>query len=93
MNLADVRWIDIDHSDDARGTLTALEGAALPFPIRRIFYMHRVPPGEERGAHAHRYTQQGVIAVAGQLAIDVSDGTRTATFALDDPNRCLTCPR
>jgi dTDP-4-dehydrorhamnose 3,5-epimerase-like enzyme len=92
MSLADVRWIALDHSDDARGTLTALEETALPFPIRRIFYMHRVPRGRERGAHAHRHTHQAVIAVAGRFTIDVSDGTETRTFRMDDPNRCLYLP-
>jgi dTDP-4-dehydrorhamnose 3,5-epimerase-like enzyme len=92
MSLADIRWIDIDHQDDDRGTLTAIERAALPFEIRRIFYMHRVPSGRERGAHAHRHTQQGVIAVAGAFAIDVSDGTEQATYVMDDPNRCLYLP-
>ena len=92
MSLAHARWIDIAHSDDERGTLTALEGAALPFPIKRIFYMHRVPPHHERGAHAHRYTQQCLIAVAGAFAVEVSDATRTDTYVLDDPNRGLYLP-
>jgi hypothetical protein len=92
MNLADVRWIDIAHSDDDRGTLTAIEDAALPFRIRRVFYMHRVPHGRERGAHAHLYTQQAAVALAGTFTIDVSDGTRTQTYVLDDPNRCLYLP-
>ena len=92
MSLAHARWIDIAHSDDERGTLTALEGAALPFPIKRIFYMHRVPRNDERGAHAHRYTQQCLIAIAGAFAVDVSDATRTTTYLLNDPNRSLYLP-
>jgi hypothetical protein len=92
VTLADVRWIDIEHNDDARGTLTALEDAALPFRIRRLFYMHRVPPGQERGAHAHRYTHQCVVAVSGRVRLDLSDGATTATYVLDDPNRGLYLP-
>ena len=34
--------------------------------------MHRVPQGGERGAHAHRYTQQCLIAVAGAFTVDLS---------------------
>ncbi len=93
MTLADVRWLDITHIDDDRGTLTALENSELPFAIQRIFYMHRVPSGHERGGHAHRHTDQCVIAVAGTVSIDVSDGTRTETFRLDNPNRGLYMPR
>ena len=92
MNLAAVRWMPIPHADDHRGTLTAIEASALPFAIERIFYMHRVPEGGERGAHAHRYTQQIAIAASGSFRIEVSDGVRTETFVLDDPNRALYLP-
>ena len=54
--------------------------------------MHRVPQGGERGAHAHRYTQQCLIAVAGAFTVDLSDGAATATYVLDDPNRALYLP-
>jgi dTDP-4-dehydrorhamnose 3,5-epimerase-like enzyme len=92
VTLADVRWIAINHNEDERGTLTALEDAVLPFRIRRLFYMHRVPAGTERGAHAHRETQQYLVAVAGRFTVDVSDGRETGTFVLDDPNRGLYLP-
>jgi hypothetical protein len=92
MNLAAVRWMSIPHVDDDRGTLTAIEASALPFEIKRIFYMHHVPDGGERGAHAHRHTQQVVIAASGSFRMDVSDGARTDSFVLDDPNRGLYLP-
>ena len=92
MSLADARWIDLAHNDDERGTLTALEGGAIPFPVRRIFYMHRVPWKRERGSHAHRYTRQCLIPVAGAFAIDAWDAATTATYVLDDPNRGLYLP-
>jgi dTDP-4-dehydrorhamnose 3,5-epimerase-like enzyme len=92
MSLADVHWIESDHTYDDRGSLSALEESALPFPIKRIFYMHHVPQGHERGGHAHRDTQQCVIAIAGRFSIEVSDGDRTQTHVLDDPNRGLYLP-
>ena len=92
MRLADARWIELAHNDDERGTLTALEQPAIPFPIRRIFYMHRVPGGRERGSHAHRHTQQCIIPVAGALTVDASDAESTVTYVLDDPNRGLYLP-
>ena len=92
MNLAAVRWISIPHANDDRGTLTAIEGSTLPFEIKRVFYMHGVPGGRERGAHAHRDTQQVVVAASGSFRIDVSDGAEARTFVLDDPNRGLYLP-
>ena len=73
MNLAAVRWISIPHADDDRGTLTAIEGSTLPFGIKRVFYMHGMPDGRERGAHAHRDTQQVVVAASGSFRMDISD--------------------
>ena len=93
MNLADICWIDIPHHDDDRGTLTVLEGSSFPFEIRRIFYMHHIPVGIERGGHARPYTQQCIITVAGSFTLDVSDGTATKTFVLEDPNRGLYLPK
>lgn len=92
MSLGEVRWIPIQHVDDERGTLTTIEEAALPFEIKRIFYIHRVPAGQERGAHAHRSTHQVAVAVAGRFAMDVSDGGEPQSFVLDDPNRGLYLP-
>lgn len=92
MSLAEVRWIDIPHSDDDRGTLTVIEESALPFSLKRIFYMHRVPDGLERGGHAHRSTQQLAIAASGRFAMDLFDGERSATYVLEDPNRGLYLP-
>ena len=92
MNLAAVRWISIPHAADDRGTLTAIEGSTLPFELKRVFYMHGVPCGCERGAHAHRHTQQVVVAAAGSFRMDVSDGAESRTFVLDDPNRGLYLP-
>jgi hypothetical protein len=93
MSLLDVRWLSIPSSEDSRGVLTVLEGASLPFPIKRIFYMHRVPPETERGGHAHPHTDQVLIPVAGEFRIEVSDGAGSDTFRLDDPGRGLYLPR
>ena len=93
MSLLDVRWLSIPSSEDSRGVLTVLEGASLPFPIKRIFYMHRVPPETERGGHAHPHTDQVLIPVAGEFRIEVSDGADSETFRLDDPGRGLYLPR
>lgn len=92
MTLADVRWIDFPCHEDERGVLTAVDEGVLPFRIRRFFYMHRVPPGQERGGHAHRYTQQCIVTLAGRVMLDVSDGSRHETYELDDPNRGVYMP-
>ncbi|HWP45509.1 MAG TPA: FdtA/QdtA family cupin domain-containing protein [Blastocatellia bacterium] len=93
MSLAEAYWVSLPRSVDTRGILTAIEGGRdIPFEIRRIFYLHGTPDGVERGGHAHRDTRQILIAVAGQLSVDLSDGTETRTFRLTDPNQGLFVP-
>lgn len=92
-NLDSVRWIDLPHQTDARGVLTAIEAVKdVPFEIRRLFYMYGTPEGIERGGHAHRDTQQVVIAIAGRFTLELSDGQDSRSFALDSPTRGLYMP-
>jgi hypothetical protein len=88
-----IRWIDLPHQADPRGVLTAIEGVKdVPFQIRRVFYMYGTPEGVERGGHAHRDTQQVVIAVTGRFTLKLSDGHASGTFTLDSPTRGLYMP-
>ena len=91
-SLHDVRWIDFPSKKDSRGILTSIEvGVDTPFEIKRVFYCHHITT--DRGGHAHRDTDQIVIGVAGRLKMDLSDGTKTRTFELNDPCRGIYLPR
>lgn len=94
MCLAEVRWLDLQDVIDSRGRLTAVEGGVhVSFPIARVFYVHQVQPGVDRGGHAHQETDQMAVAVHGALKIDVSDGVETRTYYLERPDRGLYLPR
>jgi dTDP-4-dehydrorhamnose 3,5-epimerase-like enzyme len=87
-----IKWIDFPSNVDTRGVLTSIEGGIdIPFTIKRIFYMHHIL--SERGGHAHRDTDQILIAIAGQFKMDLSDGLSKKTFQLNDPKRGLYIPR
>lgn len=87
-----VRWVELPSVKDSRGVLTSVESAAdVPFEIRRVFYMHHI--AAERGGHAHRDTDQVVIAAAGAFEMRLSDGARSVTYRLDDPARGVYTPR
>lgn len=89
--LARVRVIDIPTVGDDRGALSVVEaGQTVPFPIRRVFYMHHMTA--ERGGHAHRDTDQVVVCVAGSLRLDLTDGRDRVSHRLDDPTRGLFVP-
>ncbi len=90
--LTRVRWIDLPSIVDPRGVLTAVEaGQDVPFEIRRVFFMHHI--AAERGGHAHRDTDQLVIAAAGSFQVILFDGQESAAYTLDSPTRGLYVPR
>ncbi|MDH7570452.1 MAG: FdtA/QdtA family cupin domain-containing protein, partial [Armatimonadota bacterium] len=93
-HLAEVRWLSLTDVADERGRLTAVEGERdVPFPIARVFYVHHVTPGIDRGGHAHCDTDQVAVAAYGSLKVDVSDGVDTVSYTLTDPGRGLFLPR
>lgn len=90
--LNQVRFIDLPSVADSRGVLTAVEALRdVPFEIKRVFYMHHITA--DRGGHAHRDTDQVVVAVAGSFTLEVFDGTATRRFDMNDPTRGLYIPR
>ena len=94
MKIADVEWIQIKNFTDDRGSLSAIEsGSDIPFPINRIFYMHDVASGADRGGHAHLETDQFAIALHGSMRVRVSDGESSKIFLLDSPSWGIYLPR
>jgi len=92
--IAAVRWLEFMDSIDERGRLTAVEGEiSLPFAIKRVFYVHQVRPGEDRGGHAHRDTDQVLTVLGGSLDVVVSDGREHRRYRLDHPGWGIYLPR
>jgi hypothetical protein len=80
------RVLSFPRISDARGTLTYIEAAKhVPFDVKRVFYLYDVPPGESRGAHAHRQLQQVLICLAGSFDVLVADGVHERQFRLCHP--------
>jgi hypothetical protein len=58
--------------EDERGLLQVLElGPEIPFEVKRIFTVSRVPAGRVRGEHAHKICQQYLWLVEGSLELEV----------------------
>lgn len=68
-----------DYSD-ARGVLVPIE--SFPFPVVRIFYIHDIPVGVERGGHGHKRCQQFLICQSGAMKFTASDGASERAFEL-----------
>ena len=76
--------INLPKISDVRGNLTFIEGNNhIPFEIKRAYYLYDVPGGESRGGHAHRETEQLILALSGSFDVVVDDGNvekRTITL-------------
>jgi dTDP-4-dehydrorhamnose 3,5-epimerase-like enzyme len=77
---------------DHRGALCPIElSRVLSFPLVRLFWVSRVPAGQERGGHAHKQCSQYLICVEGQVTVSVHDGNRMSEFHLG-PGQALLVP-
>jgi dTDP-4-dehydrorhamnose 3,5-epimerase-like enzyme len=84
MNLNQCALFKLPCIHDPRGNLTFVESHRhIPFEIRRVYYLHDIPKGAERGGHAHRNLHQLVIATSGSFDIHLDDGETKKTWRLN----------
>lgn len=81
--------IDLKSFTDERGSLIALEDRALPFKIKRVFYIYDTKENVSRGKHRHKATIQAMICLNGSCSVYNNNGNEEETFILDSPNKCL----
>jgi dTDP-4-dehydrorhamnose 3,5-epimerase-like enzyme len=85
-----VQWVPIPQHGDARGQLSVAElGGALPFPVRRVYWIHGTKLGVSRGFHAHKQLRQLCVCVAGSVCIVLFDGRREESVVLDSSAKGL----
>jgi dTDP-4-dehydrorhamnose 3,5-epimerase-like enzyme len=78
---------------DKRGSLTiAEEGIEVPFKIQRVYWIHGVPEGEERGMHSNRVCWEYVVAINGSVDITLEDAEGRRTYHLDSKKKGLLIP-
>jgi len=66
----------------------------IPFDIQRVFWTYFTPESITRGRHAHKITEQVLIAVAGKITVrtESADGKENHTFVLERPNKGVYIP-
>ncbi len=84
-------YVDILSNQESDGRLLVIEAGskAIPFDIKRIFWVRDVIKGAERGQHATKKTKLVLIAVTGSCDVVVHDGKEEKTYRLDDPTKGL----
>ena len=71
---------------DERGKLVVIEsGQAIPFEIKRVFYIYDSDATVVRGQHANRQSEFVLINVAGSSKVRISDGEEEIVVELNRP--------
>ncbi|MGC4040131.1 MAG: FdtA/QdtA family cupin domain-containing protein [Flavobacterium sp.] len=84
--------IDITKVHDTRGNLSVIEGAAIPFEMKRVYYLYDIPSGGRRGGHSHIECQELLVALSGSFDVIVNDGSEQKKITLNKPNTGLLIP-
>ena len=98
----DTATIILPKIEDDRGNLTFIESLKhIPFEIERVYWIYDVPAGAsrgvydnqtQRGGHAYRTLQEGVIALSGSFDVVLDDGASQKITTLNRAYECLFIP-
>ena len=81
-----VKLINIPQRGDSRGGLAVAEiGGALPFPVRRAYWIFGSKPAASRGFHAHKKLRQLCICMSGSVRFRLFDGRTAESVVLNSP--------
>lgn len=79
---------------DERGKLVVIEGnRAIPFDIKRVFYIYESDSTVVRGQHANKESEFVLINVAGQSKVRITDGTEEFIVELNKPMMGVYIPK
>jgi len=79
---------------DERGKLVVIEGSrAIPFDIKRVFYIYDSDSTVVRGQHANRESEFVLINVAGTSKVRITDGKEEIIVELNKPMMGVYIPR
>lgn len=83
-------WLSIPGVADARGQVNFLAfDEKVGFMPRRLFWLHKIAPGQWRGRHGHRESHLVTLVMNGSCLVHLDDGRTKQTVTLDDPGRAL----
>jgi dTDP-4-dehydrorhamnose 3,5-epimerase-like enzyme len=78
--------LDITKVHDTRGNLSVIQGNAIPFEMKRVYYLYDIPSGGRRGGHSHKNQQEFLVALSGSFDVILNDGNEQKTVTLNKPN-------
>lgn len=79
---------------DERGKLVVIEGGqAIPFEIKRVFYIYDSDSSVTRGQHANKESEFVLINVAGESKVRITDGKEEMIVELNKPMMGVYIPK
>lgn len=84
----DCTLVDVPTFTDERGAISVLD-KELPFQVKRVFWLHHIKDGKDRGAHALLESSEIMVAVHGSFIVDLDDTINKTSVLLDDPSKGL----
>ncbi len=88
--------IDITGSDTGNGSLAMFQKGGpkgiIPFDIKKVLVVSGMKPGDVRGNHAHRQTQEVVVAIRGGCDFEIDDGVKKHPVTLSGMKQGLLLP-
>ena len=80
--------VDVPTFTDERGAISVLD-KELPFQVKRVFWLHHIQEGKDRGAHALLDSSEIMVAVHGSFIVDLDDTVNKSSVLLDAPSKGL----
>ena len=80
--------VDIPTFTDDRGAISVMD-KELPFVVKRVFWLHHIKEGKDRGAHALLDSEEIMIAIHGSFVVDLDDTETKTSVLLDNPGKGL----
>jgi len=80
--------INVPTFTDERGAISVMD-KELPFQVKRVFWLHHIADGKNRGAHALLDSNEIIVAVHGSFVVDLDDTVNKVSILLDDPSKGL----
>lgn len=69
------------------GTLIPFDHNHIPFFIKRVYTIQRVPAVSSRGFHSHKKTHQVIFCLQGNVTLHLDNGTNKKVIRLSKPNK------
>lgn len=87
-SVQDCILFDIPTFIDERGAISVID-KELPFQVKRVFWLHHIKEGKDRGAHALLDSEEIMIAIHGSFVVDLDDTETRTSILLDNPCKGL----